>query len=136
MITKIKSIFLLILGCSLSVFTSSYRMVPASSIKEAVKKNNVAGTWKAVSAFANNHGKQMELFGSHPNGMLIFTENLHFTVVLNNPDIPKVGSPDRTKGTATDNKTAVASSLCLYGTYTTDKNGVFFLSTWWIFRNH
>jgi hypothetical protein len=91
-----------------------------------MKKNNVVGVWNLVSGYLDNHGTRLEILGSHPSGMLIFTEDLHFTVVVNNPDIPKFVSGDRSKGTPEEYKTAVTSSLGVYGTYTVDENGDFF----------
>ena len=90
-----------------------------------MKKNNVAGRWNLISAYMDNRGTPLNIFGSHPSGMLIFTEDLHFIVVINNPDIPKFVSGDRLKGTPEEYKAAVVNSLGVYGTYTTDENGDF-----------
>ena len=90
-----------------------------------MKKNNVVGCWNLISGYLDNHGKQFDILGSHPGGMLIFTEDLHFIVVVNNPDIPKFVSGDRSTGTPEEYKTAVTNSLGVYGTYTIDENGDF-----------
>jgi Lipocalin-like domain len=90
-----------------------------------MKKNKVAGNWKLISAYMDNHGTRIDVLGSHPAGLLVFTEDLHFIVVLNNPDIPKFVSGDRLIGTPEEYKTAVVNSLGVYGTYTIDKNGDF-----------
>jgi hypothetical protein len=92
---------------------------------ENMKKNNVAGVWNLVSGHLENHGQQIDILGPHPAGMLILTEDLHFTVIVHNPDIPKFASGDRAKGTPEEYKTAVTSSLGVYGTYTVDENGDF-----------
>ena len=89
------------------------------------KKNNVAGCWRLISGTLDNHGKRIDFLGAHPGGMVIFTEDLHFMVIVNNPDIPKFASGDRANGTPEEYKTAVMSSLGLYGTYTIDENGEF-----------
>jgi hypothetical protein len=114
----------------LLVFTSSVLMIISATVKTTdkiknMKKNNVAGSWSLVSAYMDNHGNRIDILGSHPGGMLIFTEDLHFTVVLNNPDIPKFASGDRLTGTPEEYRTAVTNSLGLYGTYTIDENGDF-----------
>jgi hypothetical protein len=49
----------------------------------------------------------------------------HFTVIVHNPDIPKFASGDRANGTPEEYKTAVMSSLGVYGTYTIDGHGDF-----------
>ena len=66
-----------------------------SSQIRTMKKNNVVGNWNLISAYMNNHGNRIDILGPHPSGMVIFTEDLHFIVVLNNPDIPMFVSGDR-----------------------------------------
>jgi len=90
-----------------------------------MKKNNVVGCWNLISGYLDNHGKRIDVMGLHPGGMLIFTEDLHFVVVINNPDIQNFASGDRSNGTPEEYKTAVTNSLGVYGTYTIDKNGDF-----------
>jgi hypothetical protein len=74
-----------------------------------MKKNNVVGTWNLISAYMDNHGKRLDVLGSHPAGMVIFTEDLHFIVVINNSDISKFVSGDRLKGSPEEYKTAVTN---------------------------
>jgi Lipocalin-like domain len=90
-----------------------------------MRKNNVVGCWNLISGYLDNHGKRLDILGSHPRGMVIFTEDLHFIVVINNPDVEKFVSGDRSKGTPEEYKTAVTNSLGVYGTYTIDENGDF-----------
>ncbi len=90
-----------------------------------MKKNNIAGCWKLVSGYLDNHGQRIDVLGPHPSGMVVFTEDLHFIVVVNNPDIPKFASGNRAKGTPEEYKTAATNSLGVYGTYTVDENGDF-----------
>src|SRR5258707_13524092 len=90
-----------------------------------MKKNNVVGCWNLISGHLDNHGKRLDILGSHPSGMLIFTEDLHFIVIVHNPDIPKFASGDRSNGTPEEYKNAVTNSLGVYGTYTIDENGDF-----------
>jgi hypothetical protein len=90
-----------------------------------LKKNNVAGTWNLISGYLDNHGTRLDILGPHPGGMLILTEDLYFTVIVHNPDIPNFVSGDRSKGTPEEYRTAVTSSLGVYGTYTVDENGDF-----------
>src|ERR1700733_5912204 len=99
---------------------------PDSSDKiKNMKKNNVAGTWNLISGYMDNHGQRIDVLGPHPGGMVIFTEDLHFMVIVHNPDIPKFASGDRSSGTPEEYKTAVTNSLGAYGTYTVDENGDF-----------
>jgi len=90
-----------------------------------MQKNNVAGRWDLISGYLDNHGQRIDVLGPHPGGMLILTEDLHFMVIVTNPDIPKFASGDRSNGTPEEYKRAVTSSLGVYGTYTVDENGDF-----------
>ena len=90
-----------------------------------MNKNNVVGSWSLISGYMDNHGKRIDILGPHPSGMVVFTEDMHFIVIVHNPDIPKFASGDRATGTPEEYKTAVMSSLGVYGTYTVDENGDF-----------
>jgi len=103
----------------------AFKSTNSSDKIKNMKKNNVAGVWTLVSGYLDNHGTKINILGPHPAGMLILTEDLHFTVIVHNPDIPKFASGDRANGTAEEYKTAVTNSLGVYGTYTVDENGDF-----------
>ena len=49
----------------------------------------------------------------------------NFSVVLNNPDLPRFASTTVAGGTAAENKAALANANALYGTYTVDSDGDF-----------
>jgi hypothetical protein len=126
-----KNIFVLVLT-GLALLISVAGKTTASQDKNRktdkiknMKKNNVAGTWSLISGYLDNHGTHIDILGPHPAGMLIFTEDLHFIVIVHNPDIPKFASGDRANATPEEYKTAVTNSLGVYGTYTVDENGDF-----------
>jgi hypothetical protein len=120
-----KNIFLIVSACLALIISSAFKSKNTSDKITYMKKNNVAGTWHLISAYMDNHGKRIDILGSHPGGMLIFTDDLEFMVVINNPDIPKFVSGDRLNGTPEEYKAAVVNSLGVYGTYTIDENGDF-----------
>lgn len=120
-----KNIFLLLFAGFVLLISVAAKTTASLDKFKNMKKNNVAGCWNLISAFMDNHGKRIDILGSNPNGMLILTEDLHFTVVINNPDIPKFISGDRSNGSPEEYKTAVINSLGVYGTYTIDENGDF-----------
>jgi hypothetical protein len=103
---------------------SSDKIKKSNKIKH-MKKNTVVGTWTLVTGYLDNHGTRIDILGPHPGGMLVFTEELHFIVIVHNPDIPKFASGDRANATPEEYKTAVTNSLGVYGTYTVDENGDF-----------
>ncbi len=118
-------IFLPVFASLTLLITMAVKKKDSSDNTENMKNNNVVGCWNLISAYMDNHGKRLDILGSHPSGMLILTEDLHFMVIVNNPDIPKFASGDRSKGTPEEYKTAVTNSLGVYGTYTIDENGDF-----------
>jgi Lipocalin-like domain len=120
-----KNIFLIVFASLALIISAAYKTTTFSDKITSMKKNKVAGTWHLVSAYMDNHGKRIDILGSHPGGMLIFTDDLQFMVVINNPDLPKFVSGDRLNGTPEEYKTAVVNSLGVYGTYTIDENGDF-----------
>ena len=120
-----KSIFLFVFASLVLLISFAGKTSDSSDKIKNMKKNNVAGTWNLISGYLDNHGKRFDILGPHPGGMLILTEDLYFTVIVHNPDIPKFASGDRSNGTPEEYKTAVTSSLGVYGTYTIDENGDF-----------
>jgi hypothetical protein len=120
-----KNIFLHVFASLVLLISVAGKTTDLSDKTKSMKKNNVVGCWNLISAYMDNHGKRLDILGSHPGGMVIFTEDLHFIVVINNADIPKFVSGDRSNGTPEEYKTAVTNSLGVYGTYTIDENGDF-----------
>jgi hypothetical protein len=120
-----KNIFLPVIASLVLFISVAFETTDSSDKMRNMKKNNVAGTWNLTSAYMDNHGNRIDILGSHPGGMLIFTDDLHFMVIINNPDIPKFVSGDRSKGTPEEYKATVVNSLGVYGTYAIDENGDF-----------
>jgi len=119
----IRKIFLGIVAGLALLFSATAQTKSNKSID--MQKNNVVGSWTLISGYLDNHGKHIDILGPHPAGMVVFTDDLHFIVIIHNPDIPKFASGDRANGTPEEYKTAVTSSLGVYGTYTVDANGDF-----------
>ena len=123
--TASKNIFLLVFAGLVLLISVAGKTTDSSDKIKNMKKNNVVGSWNLISGYLDNHGKRLDILGPHPGGMVIFTEDLHFMVIVHNPDIPKFASGDRSSGTPEEYKTAVTNSLGVYGTYTVDENGDF-----------
>jgi Lipocalin-like domain len=124
------NIFLVLAGLALLVSVTPKTTGASNKTKHSIKiknmnKNKVVGTWNLISGYLDNHGTRIDILGPHPGGMLVFTDDLHFIVVVHNPDIPKIASGDRATATPEEYKTAVTNSLGVYGSYTVDENGEF-----------
>jgi hypothetical protein len=92
---------------------------------QTAAKNQVIGTWKLVSATIDPGGRNMPAYGEHPNGLLVFTPDMHFVEVLADADIPRFASNARGGGTDDENREAMARSIGFFGTYTVDEKGEF-----------
>lgn len=108
----------LLLAASIVVAASEPGPSPA-------KPNQIAGTWRMVAATLETDGKTQRPYGENPQGMLVFTADMHFVEVLTNGDTPRFASDARGGGTDDENKRAMASSIGFFGTYTVDEHGRF-----------
>ncbi len=96
-----------------------------STPSSAKARNQVANTWRIVSAQAERDGKITEPYGPNPSGFLIFTEDLNFAETITDPDVPKFASNNHATGTDIENRAAMNGSLGNSGTYTVDEQGRF-----------
>ena len=85
--------------------------------------NQIAGVWRLRSAERTAHGHTSHWFGADPDGLLIFTEDLHFTEAITRTDLPAVASGDRLSTTAEEDRALARGTLGSYGTYTTNEDG-------------
>ena len=85
--------------------------------------NQVAGVWRLRRAERTAHGNTWDWFGAHPDGMLIFTDDLHFTEAITRTDLPLAASGDRLSTTPEENRALAQGTLGSYGTYATSDDG-------------
>jgi hypothetical protein len=88
-----------------------------------VMTNQIAGVWRLRSAERTAHGHTSDWFGADPDGLLIFTEDLHFTEAITRTDLPPVASGDRLSTTPEEARALAGGTLGSYGTYTTNDDG-------------
>ena len=82
--------------------------------------NQIAGVWRLRSAERTAPGHTSDWFGADPDGLLIFTEDLHFTEAITRTDLSAVASGDRLSTTPRENRALARGTLGSYGTYTTN----------------
>ncbi|WP_407529159.1 lipocalin-like domain-containing protein [Methylobacterium oryzisoli] len=97
----------------------------AASAARAEPANQVLGTWRMVSARIDPDGRNAPAYGARPNGLLVFTPDMHFVEVLSDADVPRFASNARGQGSAEENRAAMAGSIGFFGTYTVDAAGAF-----------
>ena len=99
--------------------------ISSSAFAQTSAENQIVGTWRMISATIDPGGKNIPAYGEKPNGLLVFTPDMHFVEVLTDADVPRFASNARGEGTDDENRTAMSRSIGLFGTYTVDGKGEF-----------
>ena len=97
----------------LCVTLSGVAFAEQTSIKE-----QIVGAWTLVSVTSEmEDGKKGEPFGPSPKGVIIFSNDGHFSLFQSRAEMPKIAANDRAKATPEEAQGIVASSIAYYGTY-------------------
>lgn len=92
---------------------------------QAAPLNKVQGTWRMLSAQIDPDGRNAPAYGPAPNGLLVFTPDMHFVEVLADSTIATFAATARGQGTDAENRAAMAGSIGFFGTYDVDEAGEF-----------
>jgi len=85
-------------------------------------KEEIVGAWSLVSVISEmDDGQKGEPFGSSPKGVIIFTDDGHFSLFQSRAEISKIAANDRAKATPEEAQSIVASTIAYYGTYSIDE---------------
>ena len=74
-----------------------------------------------ISATIDPDGQKIPAYGERPNGLLVFTPDMHFIEVLTDAGTPRFASDVRGEGTDDENRMAMSRSIGFFGTYTVDE---------------
>lgn len=96
-------------------------MSGVSSAQQSLKEQ-IVGTWSAVSQYVEQDGKKLEPFGSEPKGIVVYDTHGRFVLVLQRASLPKFASENRLTGTAEENKAIVQGSIAYFGTYSVNES--------------
>jgi hypothetical protein len=89
----------------------------AAFAQQKSAKDEIVGAWSLVSVASEmDDGKKGEPFGPSPKGVIIFSNDGHFSLFQSRAEIPKIAANDRAKATPEEAKNIVASSIAYYGT--------------------
>jgi len=99
--------------------------VPTTLSAQTPAHNQLVGTWRMLSATLEADGQTRPAYGQSPQGLLVFTPDLHFVEVLTDGDLPRFASDARGQGTDAENRRAMAGSIGFFGSYTVDARGAF-----------
>lgn len=107
---------------ALSAFAFS---IASSAFAQTAAENQLVGAWRMLSATIDPGGKNIAAYGENPNGLLVFTPDMHFVEVLTDADVPRFASNTRGEGTDDENRVAMSRSIGFFGAYTVDEKGAF-----------
>lgn len=99
--------------------------ISSSALAQTAAQNQVVGTWRMITATIDPGGKNIPAYGEKPNGLLVFTPDMHFVEVLTDAEIPRFASNARGGGTDDENRMAMSRNIGFFGTYTVDERGEF-----------
>ena len=95
----------------------------AAFAQQKTAKEQIVGAWTLVAVASEmDDGKKGEPFGPSPMGVIIFSNDGHFSLFQSRAEIPKIAANDRAKATPEEAQNIVASSIAYYGTYSIDEN--------------
>lgn len=87
--------------------TTTWRRVTSATAVTPPPRNQLAGTWRLLTSEAATNGEVVQCWAARPGGYLIFTEDMHFTDVLQPRGLPPFVCGDRMAGTDAENRAAV-----------------------------
>jgi len=97
-------------------------LLSVSNPAAAQSAKSLVGSWATVSSTGiDAGGNKSDTFGANPRGMLVFTADGRYSLIITSASLPKFASNARTKGTAAENQSIVAGSIAHFGKYTVDE---------------
>lgn len=85
-------------------------------------QEEIVGAWYLVSVTSeSDDGKKGEPFGTSPKGIIIFSNDGHFSLFQSSGKLPSIAANDRSKATPEEAQSIVASSIAYFGTFSIDE---------------
>jgi hypothetical protein len=93
----------------------------AAHAEQRSAKEQLVGAWELVAVTSEmDDGKSGEPFGPSPKGIIIFSNDGHFSLFQSRAEMPRIAANDRARATSEEAQTIVASSIAYYGAYSVD----------------
>ena len=94
----------------------------AAMAQSKTLKEQIVGAWTLMSwGQTRADGTKNYRFGNNPKGVNMFSPTGRFSIVIVQPDLPKISSNDPMKPTAEEAEAIVRGSIAYYGTYSVDE---------------
>ena len=94
----------------------------AAAAQQKTLKEQIVGAWTLVSWVQTRaDGTKNYRFGNNPKGVNMFSPNGRYSLIIVQPDLPKLSSNDPMKPTADEAEAIVRGSIAYFGTYEVDE---------------
>jgi hypothetical protein len=94
----------------------------AAAAQQKSLREQIVGTWTLVSwVLTRPDGTKNYRFGNNPKGINMFGSDGRYSLIIVQPDLPKLASNDATKATAEEAQAIVRGSIAYFGTYDVDE---------------
>jgi hypothetical protein len=94
----------------------------AAAAQQKTLKEQIVGAWTLVSwVLIRPDGTKNYRFGNNPKGVNMFSPNGRYSLIIMQPDLPKLASNDAMKPTADEAEAIVRGSIAYFGTYEVDE---------------
>ena len=99
-------------------------LLPGVSIaQQKTFKEQLVGAWILAAVVGERaDGSKFEPFGANPKGIIIFTDDGHFSLFQSSTEVPKIAANDRAKATSEEATAIVRESIAYYGFYSVNEN--------------
>ena len=102
----------LAIGPLVSAITLGIALSDPAFAQQISAKEQIVGAWTLVSVASEmDDGIKGEPFGPSPKGVIIFSNDGHFSLFQSRAEIPKIAANDRAKATPEEAPSIVASSI-------------------------
>jgi hypothetical protein len=104
---------------SAAFVTLAFTLASDSSVaQQKTVKDQLVGAWTLIGVAGERaDGSKFEPFGPNPKGIIIFSDEGHFSLFQSSADVPKIAANDRAKATSEEATAIVRESIAYYGTY-------------------
>jgi len=110
-----RTLFALI-GLAAFVILAVAHALDSSVAQEKTIKDRLVGAWTLVAVAGERaDGSKFEPFGHQ--GIIIFSDDGHFSLFQSSADVPKIAANDRARATTEEATAIVRESIAYYGTY-------------------
>ena len=108
-------------GSAIVALTLMGNPVAGLAQEKTLKEQIVGSWWNVFYEQTRPDGRKEQPFGTNPKGITTFDSNGRLSVIVMNPDLPKLASNDRVNPTPEEAMAIAKGVHAYYGTYTVNE---------------